>query len=394
MKVLIPTKVYELIEYSIQLQPELKDLTELQKSRLIIELINLWFLIYNRQRNDNEINRLDMYSNIHSDNFNKLVFKYNNKRIRYKKLIEILELVGLISINKKYSIQKSFTKSYRINTEIIGDDYTEVYIDTNKIFYNIKNKKYWLDKYPEYKKQINDTYDVKIDLGSYIKWCSYNIGMELRPIFIDGILTRRFLTKEKVYDYVYDILKINSNNIWFKISNEGRFYNSTTNLSYTILPFIKLKRRSVVEIDVANCQPLLLCKLISNEKYKKDVELGIFYNRMSEVLNIDKNQMKQKCFRWIFFTNKKLKSGEIYDAIQLLYPGLIDDINNLRDKISISKELQKIESNIFINNISNLDFKMVLRHDAVLVYKEDYDIIKSYVIDEFRKIGLKCKIKE
>ena len=71
----------------------------------------------------------------------------------------------------------------------------------------------------------------------------------------------------------------------------------------------------------------------------------------------------------------------------------IYEMNELRSKIEVSKEMQKIESDIFVNKIGSLDFKMMLRHDAVFVYEEDYDIIKSYIIQEFKNIGLNSKIK-
>jgi len=35
----------------------------------------------------------------------------------------------------------------------------------------------------------------------------------------------------------------------------------------------------------------------------------------------------------------------------------------------------------------------MLRHDAVFVYEEDYDIIKNFIIKEFNKIGLNPTIK-
>jgi hypothetical protein len=114
---------------------------------------------------------------------------------------------------------------------------------------------------------------------------------------------------------------------------------------------------------------------------------------MASILSVSRNEVKLLCYKRIFFSNEKTYSGKVYDAFNSLYPGLIDEINRLRDDINIARELQKIESNIFVNNISNLDFKMMLRHDAIFVYEEDYDLIKEYVIAEFNKIGLKATIK-
>lgn len=392
MKLLIPTEVVNKVKFSIDSELDFINLTEKQKSKLNKILLSLWYFIYNEQRNDNNTFNLKGFTNIHSNLFNKFSFQYDKNRLKSQYLLKLLSSNGLISINERFS-SGVFSQSYRIESDLINTNYSEVEIDFDKIFYNFKNKSYWLKKYPSLKKQINETYEVKIDLGDYILWLNNNIGLELKPVINNGILQKRFLTKERVYDYINDALKINYDNIWFKLSNEGRFYNSTTNLSYTALPFIKLKRRNIVEIDVANCQPLLLSKLINNDTYKKDCELGIFYDRISEELNITRNEAKVLSYKYIFFSNKKLKSGKIYDCMKKLYGDVIDQINELRDKIEISKEMQKIESDIFVNKISILDFKMMLRHDAVYVYEEDYEIVKKYVIKEFNNIGFNPTIK-
>lgn len=392
MKLLIPTEVVNKVKFSIDSELDFISLTEKQKSNLNKTLLSLWYFIYNEQRNDENTFNLKGFTNIHSKFFNKFSFKFNKTRLKYKQLLEILSNNNIITQNKKFSAG-GFSQSYRIESDLINTNYSEVEIDFDKIFYNFKNKSYWLKKYPDLKKQINETYEVKIDLGEYIIWMNNNIDLELKPIMNNGILKKRFLTKERIYDYTNDALRINYDNIWFKLSNEGRFYNSTTNLSYTALPFIKLKRRSVREIDIANCQPLILSKLINNESYKNDCEMGIFYDRLSEELNITRNEAKVLSYKYIFFSNKKLKSGKIYDCMKKLYGDVIEQINDIRDRIEISKEMQKIESDIFVNKISSLDFKMMLRHDAVYVYEEDYEIVKKYVIKEFNRIGLNPTIK-
>jgi hypothetical protein len=392
MKIYIPIKVSESIKFTIDKEIDFINLTEKQKFNLNKVLTSLWFFIYNEQRKDEQIVNFKGFTNIHSDFLKRFRIKIDNKSYHYNKLLTLLKDVNLITINEKFSAG-NFSQSYRIETEFLQAKFTEVEIDFDKIFNNLKNKSYWLKKYPTHSKQIKETYEVKIDLADYIEWLKSNINLELKPIISNGRLETRFLTQDKIYDYINDALMINYDNIWFKVSDEGRFYNSLTNLSYTALPFIKLKRRKIKELDIANCQPLLLNKFVDNKEYKKDCELGLFYDKLSKEIGTSRNEAKILSYKYIFFTNKRLKSGKLYDAMEKLYSGLIQQINELRTKIEISKELQKIESDIFVNKISNLDFKMMLRHDAVFVYEEDYDIIKNYIIKEFIKIGLNPTIK-
>lgn len=389
---IIPTRLQE--EISLIIDSDIRFISITQKQRINLNkiLISIWYFIYNTQRNDESIDNLNGFTNIHYNSLEKFNIKIGNIRLKCNNLLDLLNN-KVIDINNKYS-QGRFSYGYRIKTNFINDKYTEIELDFEKIFVNIKNKSYWLEKYPDFKKQINDTYEIKIELSDYINWLNNNIGIELKPIIKNGIPEKRFLTKETIYDYINDALKVNYSNLWFKVSNEGRFYNTTTNLSYTSLPFIKLKRRYLKEIDVINCQPLLLCKLISNRLYKKDVEDGVFYEKMSSELDISRNEFKVLSYKYIFFSKKPLKSGKIYNALEKLYPGFIYEMNELRSKIEVSKEMQKIESDIFVNKIGRLDFKMMLRHDAVFVYEEDYDIVKNYVIQEFKNIGLNAKIKK
>ncbi len=391
-KYLIPIKLLDRIKFGIESSSDFIHLKEKQKLKLTQSLIELWLFIYNEQRKDESTSTLKGFTNIHRNNLINFRIKLDNKLFSYSNLIEFLQKLELLEINEVYS-SGAFSKSYRVLSNFLELDFVEFEIDFEKIFTNIKDKKYWLKKYPNLQKQIKETYEVKIKLTEYIRWINNNIGTELKPIIKNGVLETRILTKERAFDYIIDAIKINLENIWFKLSDEGRFYNSTTNLSYTALPFIQLKRRSVKEIDVKNCQPLLLCALIKNELYKKDVESGIFYDRVAEKINKTREEFKVLSYKYIFFGSKNLKSGAIYDAMNELYPGFIQEMNELRNKMSVAKELQKVESNIFVNKISNYDFKMILRHDAVFVFEEDFDLVKELVIEEFKKIGLRATIK-
>ena len=392
MKLIIPIKVQELVMFTIQKEIDFINLNEKQKSNLNKQLLSLWYYIYNAQKSNDNIVNLNGFVNIHSKDLKVFRIKINSKSYHYNKLIKLLKDVNLIDINAKFS-KGNFSESYRIKSDIFNNQFEEIELDFDKIFNNIKNKSYWIKKYPNHSKIIKDTYEVKVDLNDYILWLTNNNGLELKPVIKNGILQKRFLTQERIYDYINDALKVNYDNMWFKVSDEGRFYNSTTNLSYTSLPFIRLKRRKLKEIDIANCQPLILSKLLNSDEYKKDCELGIFYDNLANELGMKRQEVKVLSYKLIFFSNKKLNTGKTYNAMEKLYPGVIEQINELRDKIEISKEMQKIESDIFVNKIGSLDFKMMLRHDAVFVYEEDYDIIKNYVIIEFNKIELNPTIK-
>ncbi|MBZ9786998.1 hypothetical protein LB456_05955 [Psychroflexus sp. CAK57W] len=368
------------------------DNTELQNKKVMKLLITLWFYVYECQRKDNEIFNFQGYTEINTKKLEKFKMIINKKKFQYAFFLNMLLEAETININKKYS-QGNFCKSYRINTKILCNNFEEVEIDFDKVYCKIRNKKSWLRKYPTYKKQIKEAYETDIDIAEYIKWLRHNRGINLKPVIENGIVKQRILTDDRILDYVNTALKVNYKNLWFTISKEGRFYNTLTNMSYTALPFIKLKTKEIMEVDVKNCQPLLLASIIDNEMYRADVEAGVFYDRVAEEIGKTRNEFKTLSFQFIFFANRKLKSGRIYNALNKLYPGFVEQINKLRDEIHISRKLQELEADIMVNKIGRLNYKMMLRHDAVFVFEEDYDVICEQVKAEFAKLGLKVQIK-
>lgn len=413
MKYYIPTKVIEQINLTIEKDYNFIDIKEKQRVKLSNTLIKLWFYIYKHQQEDQSLFNLKGYVNINSKDLKSLFkIEIEKNKYRYYDLINLLKDVGLISIclNKKgdevYS-SGNFSKSYRVETEYINGSYEEVDLDFDIITEGQKNKEYWIDKYPTHKKQIEDLYKVEIDISSYVEYLRCNIGLKIASRFkntkytdkngnkktFSGI-SKRSLTNERVYGYINDALKIFYKNIWIKVSNEGRFYNSITNLSSTALPFLKINRRDIFEIDIANCQPLILSKLINNKQYTKDCENGVFYDILANKMNEDRSIVKLLTYKYLFFNNKKLNSGKLYDVMKNLYgQEVIDRINELKETIEIAKEMQKIESSIFVDHIGKLGINMMIRHDAIYVTREDYDIAKLAVIREFNKIGLNPTIK-
>jgi tyrosyl-tRNA synthetase len=143
MKIFIPTKVYESVIYSIEKNIDFINIKENQKSKLIKELISLWYYIYNAQKCNQNIKSLKQYVSIYNVDIIKFRIRINSKLYQHNNLLEMLSNVSLIKVNQKFS-KGNFPKSYRVETDFIGLDYSEVEIDFDKVFDNIRNKSYWL----------------------------------------------------------------------------------------------------------------------------------------------------------------------------------------------------------------------------------------------------------
>lgn len=389
---LIPTLLLQKVSDSIDINYQVSQLDEKSRQKLTKRLVELWYFIYQKQINDDSIKSLKYYIDIHNTEFRRFDIMVSGVRLTYKDLLNILG--SLIGCNGSY-LGGKYSYGWRVNTDFLQvSKLTEFNIDFNIIFKGSKNKDWWINKYPNQCNLIEDAYNSTIDLDSYLYWLLNNIGKELNPVYNKktGMLERRFLTEERVYHHFNLALKVNIKNLWFKLSDEGRFYSSISNLPSGSIDFIKLRGYNTIRIDVKNCQPLLLSTMIKSDEFKNDCLLGIFYDKLSEILKLDRGRVKLICYKHIFFGSKPLKSGRVYDAMILIYGDVIEQINHIKEDISLAKELQRRESNIFVSGIGKIKIPKLLRHDEVIVVGQDSDKIKEYLRKEFNKYKIKLII--
>jgi hypothetical protein len=393
MKIKIPTAIVDNILTAIDVNSDCSSLSEKNQQKLFKRLLELWYFVYNKQVSNTDFVNLKFYIDIHKNELVKFDIMLNGNRFGYSSLLKIL--IDLIECNDTYK-SGSFCLGYRIKTDFISfGKLTEVEIDLDKIFKDTKNKEYWTKLYPNINGMINDVYNCQINLDDYLSWLYNNIGIELSPVYNKKTnkLEKRFLTEERAYHHFNLALKLNLKNIWFKISDEGRLYSTISNLPKGSIPFLLLGGEKVVSIDLKNCQPLLLNILLDHKGFKHDCELGIFYDKLADKLSSSRSYAKLLCYRWIFFGSTKLQSGRLYSIIEDLYPGLMIKINYLKEQGCLSRQLQRIESNIFVKGLGSLKMNKVLRHDEVLVYKSNEDKIVKAIEQELIKLNIKIKYK-
>lgn len=322
------------------------------------------------------------YKNIHRSLLRSYNFYYK-KQINYSTIIKDLIKLNLIKVNNKYSNgDNSFTKSYH-TTLLIDDNFSE--IDINIDFGNYLTREQNLSKHRNHKKIITTTYNTKVDLIKYQSWLLNNIGTKLKPKKVNNILVDRVLTHEIAYKYIIRVLKFNLGLHWFKYQNDsGRFYSSFTTLPSSTLDFTTIRGNKVIELDIKNAQPMFLIKYIKNEDYTYDVCNGIFYQKFMSLLKKDKMTIKNLLYSKVFFNNKSLLSGELYDAFEFLYPNLISTINILK-KDQLWLKLQQIESLLIFENFKS-DNNCLTKHDAIIFIDNNSTKEKfNKIIEDFKK---------
>jgi len=192
--------------------------------------------------------------------------------------------------------------------------------------------------------------------------------------------------------YLRRAIKYNQKEFRFTLTNEKRFYNPVCYVPSLIRPLLKHNGNYLVELDIKNSQPLLLSNYINCPKYKELVEKGILYDELSKLIkNTSREKIKRDIFRYILFSHRRLKSGNLFRAVNKLLPTFFDEL----DKIDIGEnklwqQLQIDEAKIIVYNLKKQNFIPV--HDAILVLPKDKDKFYDTLINQFKNINMNVTI--
>jgi len=401
-----------------QINKDYPTLNEKQRIKLFNTACEMWWTISMKHINEMEIQEsnygdaaiYNLWVNIHKTDLEKFRITFDSKRILYTQILNLLTDAQTIDVNEKYSSGK-FSKSYRPNTEVSYRTLTNIDLDLKFINRSFKTQGELIQKNLEWTKLITDLYLVKIDLTGYFNHLDGNLGKFYKNRQLKKQVKLKngqtkfieinqsepiYFTDRLIYTLKQRAIKINLGIHSFSVADTGRIYSSIANLHKSALPFITLNDNEVIERDAVNCQPLLLASLIDNEQYRNDCETGCFYERFSEGLDLDRNQVKLWCYSKIFFNDAKIIGSS---ALQLdsVYPGLSAQINEFKEQPIRENQLwfrlQSLEAAIFVKVASQVHFPVITRHDSIIVNAKWQEEVDELIVKEFKRIGLMVNLK-
>jgi hypothetical protein len=289
-----------------------------------------------------------------------------------------------------------------------------------------------LKKFFQQKEKIKEKN--KIAKGKYpflMKWFNKNLQVELP----EGITDKRVINSAH---------RINAQQYNFTVDNYGvRLHTDITRFKKDYRKYIKYEGDRMKNIDVKNCQPYLLVKLLledlkkSNETiyntmlkaggedlasqddlmilylkhcegyknlacYIEDVTKGRMYTKVLEAFEakyqfkIDRNQIKEYLMP-VYFGKKNYKS-KTKTVFKELYPYVDAFLGRYKDsrKICLIKQLQKLESGLVIRKIAPklpVDMPRFTIHDSFFVRAQDVEVVKNKVLSVMKSaIGFYPKV--
>lgn len=212
----------------------------------------------------------------------------------------------------------------------------------------------------------------------------------------------------KIKIAITKILAFSNRRFIKKGKNVDRVYNSFTILSKVARKHIRLNGLSFTEIDIPNCQPLLLLillnkyNIIPDTNYEKDVLDRCLYERIMEHAKHlgykkeliksknkpvetfsfeDRKQVKILSYRSIYFKLKKVNKSKTAFIFKQLYPKVYDALDThpqLKDGKKLAFHLQNLEAEIILNVIPNCAYYTV--HDSIAVINsEEVEFVKNTI---------------
>lgn len=329
---------------------------------------------------------------ISRDKLNK--YFNGNSREQYLKILKDLNVMTRVPYEdgKFYEVGKRSCQ-YRFHNSFIEDDNCLVIIDntsvTNKIDCEIK-------VHSKFKKAIQKTtIDLKSALLAEIEHCKDKNNSVLRKR-----LNRLFAT--------------NGDRFIKRGTKVSRVYHSFSNISKVSRKFQSIEGMRYNDIDIVNCQPMILCyyllrnKLDLDKHYIDDTESGLFYEKFigiegnfsinkngfwnSEYLKLNRDDAKVQLYRSIFFNFNK--SNPVNIRFKELYPITYRSLENVSKENTMASILQNIEAEIFNDLIPTTSKYFYTLFDAIY-FTSDLDIqtLKNQILSKFDRIGLTPTLK-
>ena len=305
--------------------------------------------------------------------------------IQFKQLLKDLKILSQVrhKDGSFYDYKEGISKNYRIYNEFLEHkDFTLLIFDkTNK---------------DDLKITIQDELNTQIDNRMINTIQSITIDKEKAIKAHLNEYNKGNISEFKLMLRLAKMYKLDKNRYIKKGNKVNRIFHSFSNIH-------TLTRQCITdlfyEVDVKNCQPLLLAAYLlqymdSNDKdykrYKKHCEDGTFYEKLM-VDNVSRQETKRLTYKSIFFNfNRKFKVNKMFKK---LYPNVwntLDYIDKNYNHISLAAELQNLEAKIF-NNINIIySTKYFTLHDAIYFNnKKDMSKLKTQLKKSFMKYDLK-----
>lgn len=308
----------------------------------------------------------------------EILIKYfsRDKYVDYVNLLKNMEVMTAVPYENGtfYNyVNKMKSKQFRIHTKFLNQDLALLVICAKN---NIKAV-------------IDGKFDKKM-IKTIMK-----IEVDLRAAILDEVANKR--SNNSLRCRLSILLRL-FNVRWIKKGkNVDRIYHSLSNLSKISRKYIHIKGNYFHNIDIKNCQPLLLCYLLLknglevDKSYMQDCEIGQLYERFINE-RTSRDETKVLLYKAIYFAFKP--NRDIALKFKELYPATFKSLQVISsDEIKMATKLQNLEASIF-NKLAPQKSKNYFTLFDAIYFIDGNDILHltKDIEDKFAAFGIKPKL--
>lgn len=230
---------------------------------------------------------------------------------------------------------------------------------------------------------------------------------------------------------------------YFKSDTQGRVHHAALGIPRFCRKYLKVDGEVLVEIDIANSQPLLCVmtclqileyvseprngRLISSEKMRrnrerlriivgdgqdarvllKECEQGKFYETVAALIDEDvstpeaRKRFKTRCITQILYSKPQhMEKYKLAQAFRKAFPTIYNFIYFAKKegKGELARSMQRIESTLIIDRVigrvmeAGSETFALTAHDSVLVKPSDAEFVLGVIRDESKQMGFSPRL--
>jgi hypothetical protein len=252
----------------------------------------------------------------------------------------------------------------------------------------------------------NDYYSNSNLLGSQLvkkaKELNFKIIQTKKGVYLDDL--RRFTIKRMISVYIADNMSLEMIKSGYLMASRNKTNNrldtNITNLPSEYCNSI-MKSNDMIQIDLSNSQFCFLSWWLSKYQNSDDFILfqnlsyeGKLYNYIQREFGLTSREKTKRILFYIFFSSNEINNSK-KELLRKMFPTVIDWVEDYKSKNNHKTfciELQRLESNFFIDNIyetlKKLGYVCFTKHDSVIVESKYKDEVINLIQDEMGKIGM------
>lgn len=202
------------------------------------------------------------------------------------------------------------------------------------------------------------------------KWQGLELDQELAHKIVDEIAGPRSWNSEVTKCWHTRVDQFSPH---YKICKTGRAFSDANQFPKEMRDALVIDGEKTVEIDVVNCQPVLLATIFPEkspewERYRISAESGESYEELGAFAGLARDEAKREFIPYIFGGRKPVAEGFFKEE----YPELLGAISQRRKEWykGLAYDLQRKESSVIVDCLCR-EFRAVSIHDGIRVKQSD-----------------------